>query len=139
MALKIRKFCKARCYLTFVNFQYQNYLNVLNILKYRKSLSRLRLCSHRLEVEVGQWAKPNKIPYKTDQSTNGPVNAHLISGPSIITNIQNPDKVAEQTLTLINNNSLINSFSLLYQHDSRSQDAIMSKESIIVTFSHIKA
>ena len=55
---------RARCYLTFANFQYQKYLNVLNIVKYRKSLSRLRLSSHRLEVEVGRWAKPNKIPYE---------------------------------------------------------------------------
>ena len=34
-----------------------------------------------------------------NQRTNGPVNAHLISGP-----IQNLDKMAEKTLTLITNN-----------------------------------
>ena len=34
------------------------------------------------------------------QRTNGPVNAHLISG-----HIQNLDKMAEKTLTLITNNS----------------------------------
>ena len=38
--------------------------DVLNIMKYRKSLSRFRLSSHRLEVEIGRWAKPNKIPYQ---------------------------------------------------------------------------
>ena len=55
---------RARCYLTFATFKYQKYLDNLNIVKYRKSLSRLRLSSHRLEVEVGRWAKPNKIPYE---------------------------------------------------------------------------
>ena len=55
---------RARCYLTFATFKYQQYLDNLNIVKYRKSLSRLRLSSHRLEVEVGRWAKPNKIPYE---------------------------------------------------------------------------
>ena len=46
---------RARSYLTFANFQYQKYLDILSIVKYRKSLSRLRLSSHRLEVEVGRW------------------------------------------------------------------------------------
>lgn len=55
---------RARCYLTLADFKYQKYLDVLNIMKYRKSLIRLRLSSHRLEVEVGRWAKPNKIPYQ---------------------------------------------------------------------------
>lgn len=55
---------RARCYITFSSFRYQTYLNVLNIGKYRKSLSQLRLSSHRLEVEVGRWAKPHKVPYE---------------------------------------------------------------------------
>ena len=46
------------------SFKYQKYLDFLNIVKYRKCLSRLRLSSHRLEVEVGRWVKPNKIPYE---------------------------------------------------------------------------
>ena len=53
---------RARCYITLASFQYQKYLDILNIGKYRKSLSRLRLSSHRLEV--GRWAKPNKVPYE---------------------------------------------------------------------------
>ena len=36
-----------------------------------------------------------------NQRTNGPVNAHLISGPSISKNILSLVKIAEQTLTLI--------------------------------------
>ena len=55
---------RARCFLTFADFKYQEYLDVLNIMKYRKSLSRFRLSSHKLEVEIGRWAKPNKTPYQ---------------------------------------------------------------------------
>ena len=55
---------RARCFITFASFQYKTYLDTLNIAKYRKNLSRLRLSSHRLEVEAGRWAKPNKIPYE---------------------------------------------------------------------------
>ena len=32
--------------------------------RFRTSLSKLRLSSHRLEEETGRWAKPNKIPYE---------------------------------------------------------------------------
>ena len=53
---------RARCYITFASFEHKKYLEVLNVTKYRKSLSRLRLSSHRLEVEVGRWTKPNKTP-----------------------------------------------------------------------------
>ena len=59
---RLEKSSRARCFLTFANFQYQKYLDVVNIVKYRKNLSRLRLSSHRLEVEVGRWTKPNKTP-----------------------------------------------------------------------------
>ena len=32
--------------------------------------TRLRLSSHRLEVEVGRWAKPNKVPYENRKCKN---------------------------------------------------------------------
>ena len=47
-------------------------------------------------------------------------------------------KIAEQTLTLITNNTHL-LISILHKQNSRSQDVIISEESIIVTFSHIKA
>ena len=53
---------RARFYLNIENFQYQKYLDILTVQKYRISLSRLRLSSHRLEIEMGRWAKPNKVP-----------------------------------------------------------------------------
>ena len=51
----------------FASFQYQTYLDVLNIIvKYMKSLSSL-------EVEIGRWAKPNKVPYKNRKCEIGSV------------------------------------------------------------------
>lgn len=53
---------RARFYTVICNFQYQKYLDVLQVQKFRKSLSRLRVSSHRLEIEIGRWTKPNKTP-----------------------------------------------------------------------------
>ena len=63
VALKIRKCSKSKMLYHSCKFQYQKYMDVL-IAKYGKSLSCLRLSSHRFEVEVGRWAKPNKVPYE---------------------------------------------------------------------------
>ena len=51
---------RARFYINIANFQFQRYLELLKIEKYRKSVCKLRVSSHRLEVEMGRWAKPNK-------------------------------------------------------------------------------
>ena len=53
---------RARCYINIAKFQYQQYLEILKIQKYRKSICKLRVSSHRLEIETGRWTKPNKIP-----------------------------------------------------------------------------
>ena len=52
---------KLRFYINVAKFQFQKYLGLIKIEKYRKSLCKLRLFSHRLEVETGRWTKPNKI------------------------------------------------------------------------------
>ena len=44
------------------NFQYPIYLDNVSVVKFRKSLSHLKLSSQRLEIETGQWAKLNRIP-----------------------------------------------------------------------------
>ena len=54
---------RAIFYKTFASFDFKLYLNVINISKYREAFTRLRVSSHRLEVEVGRWAKPNSIPF----------------------------------------------------------------------------
>ena len=48
----------------------QSYLNNVNLSKYRIVLSRLRLSSHRLNVETGRWHKPNPIPFDERKCIN---------------------------------------------------------------------
>ena len=43
-------------------FQLQPYLDLINVQKFSQILSRLRMSSHRLEIEAGRWVKPNSIP-----------------------------------------------------------------------------
>ena len=38
------------------------YLDTITIQKYRIALTKLRVSSHRLEIEVGRWHKPQPIP-----------------------------------------------------------------------------
>ena len=53
---------RARFYCLFKNFNYQTYLDHLKVNKFRVALSKFRVSSHRLEIEVGRWTKPNKTP-----------------------------------------------------------------------------
>ena len=46
--------------------------------------------------------------FQADPYTNGPVNAHLISENSISIKNTKPDKMTEQTLTLITHNPSFN-------------------------------
>lgn len=58
---RLEESTRARLYITIAKFEYNIYLDILTVEKFRRNLSKLRLSSHRLEVEVGRWAKPNKI------------------------------------------------------------------------------
>ena len=53
---------RANFYKTFASFQFQPYLSKLNVFKYIQATSRLRVSSHRLAIESGRWARPNRIP-----------------------------------------------------------------------------
>ena len=53
---------RASFYKTFARFQFQPYLGKLNMFKYIKATSRLRMSSHILAIESGRWARPNRIP-----------------------------------------------------------------------------
>ena len=53
---------RARFYINVAKFQYQQYLDILKVEKYRNSLCKIRVSAHRLEVETGRWTKPNKTP-----------------------------------------------------------------------------
>ena len=46
------------------SFGYKTYLDFVSVGKLPFALSRLRLSSHRLEVETGRWARPNAISFE---------------------------------------------------------------------------
>ena len=53
---------RARFYCLLSNFDHPLYLEHATINKFRVALSKLRLSSHRLEIEVGRWSRPNRTP-----------------------------------------------------------------------------
>ena len=44
------------------SFGFKPYLNILNISKFRYSMTNLRVSSHILSIESGRWSKPNPTP-----------------------------------------------------------------------------
>ena len=54
---------RANFYKSFAVFQLQPYLDKVNINKFSQAFSRLRMSSHRLEIESGRWVKPNAVPF----------------------------------------------------------------------------
>ena len=52
---------RATLYREIAIFQFQPYLKIVNVKKFRTALSKLRTSSHRLEIEVGRWGRPQKI------------------------------------------------------------------------------
>ena len=53
---------RASLYKYISSFKFKPYLDICNIPKFRYSLTRLRVSSHRLNIESGRWARPNIIP-----------------------------------------------------------------------------
>ena len=49
-------------YTLFSNFDFQLYLDSMKVSKFRTAISKLRMSSHRLEIEVGMWARPQRTP-----------------------------------------------------------------------------
>ena len=54
---------RAIFYRKISNFEFQPYLNKINMKKFCQSLTKLRVSSHRLAVETGRWNKPVQIPF----------------------------------------------------------------------------
>lgn len=59
---RLRISTRAVFYNCIASFQFQPYLENVNILKYSQAISKLRMSSHRLEIESGRWVRPNSIP-----------------------------------------------------------------------------
>ena len=53
---------RASSYILFAKFDFQLYLDNIQNINHRNALSRLRVSSHRLQIEMGRWHKPNVIP-----------------------------------------------------------------------------
>ena len=51
---QINNSTRANTYKLFADFNFQLYLDTINIQKYRIALTKLRVSSHRLEIEVGR-------------------------------------------------------------------------------------
>ena len=50
-------------YRQIASFQSSEYLEIVNIKKFRIALTKLRVSSHRLEIEMGRWARPERIEF----------------------------------------------------------------------------
>ena len=61
---------RANFYKTVTQFQFQPYLENINVFKYMQAFSKLRMSSHRLAVESGRWARPARIPIHERTCTN---------------------------------------------------------------------
>ena len=53
---------RANLYNHIAVLKMQPYLDNINVLKFSQAFIKLRMSSHRLEIEAGRWVKPNSIP-----------------------------------------------------------------------------
>ena len=53
---------RAVFYRSIASFHFQPYLEHINVSKFSQALSKLRISSHRLEIEAGRWVRPHSIP-----------------------------------------------------------------------------
>ena len=66
---RLEESSRANFYKVFAIFQLQPYLDKLSVSKFIQALSRLRMSSHRLEVESGRWVKPVPVPFNERKCT----------------------------------------------------------------------
>ena len=59
---RVSESSRATFYQAISDFKLQPYLNIVNVKQFRIALAKLRVSSHRLEIEAGRWIKPNKTP-----------------------------------------------------------------------------
>ena len=53
---------RAMFYRSFATFQFQPYLDKVNVSKYLQAYRKLRMSLHRLEDESGRWVRQNRVP-----------------------------------------------------------------------------
>ena len=52
----------ANTYKLISNFSFKDYLDFVTVRKFRYAFTRLRVASHRLEIETGRWHTPDRTP-----------------------------------------------------------------------------
>ena len=59
---RITESSRANFYSLFSSFNHQLYIETVNVQKFRIALTKLRISSHRLEIEVGRRSRPIRTP-----------------------------------------------------------------------------
>ena len=59
---RLEESSRAVFYRSIASFKFQPYLEHLNVNKFSQALSKIRVLSHRLEIEAGRWARPHSTP-----------------------------------------------------------------------------
>ena len=60
--IRLNESTRAVFYRSIAVFQMQPYLEKVNVRKFGQAFSRLRMSSHRLEIESGRWTRPIRTP-----------------------------------------------------------------------------
>ena len=55
----LTKSSRANTYNLYAEFNFKSYLGIITVNKFRIYLSRLRISSHRIEIETGRWTNQN--------------------------------------------------------------------------------
>ena len=61
---------RGNTYSLIADFNFKCYLDFITIRKFRYAFTRLRVASHRLEIEAGRWHQPNRIPVEERKCVN---------------------------------------------------------------------
>ena len=61
---RLNKSSRTNFYITIADFRPKVYFNPVKVLTFRNALARLRVSSHRLEIEAGRWDRPYKPIYE---------------------------------------------------------------------------
>ena len=59
---RLEESSRAVFYRSIASFQFQPYLEHLTVNKFSQALSKIRVSSHRLEIEAGRWVRPHSTP-----------------------------------------------------------------------------
>ena len=54
---------RALFYRNIADFKFQSYFEIISVKKFRTAMTKLRVSSHRLEVETGRWTRPVSTPF----------------------------------------------------------------------------